>query len=810
MRHYLICLLVGFSFYLTAQSNLGYQKPHQAIQEIADAAPPPTLVMDSKGQTGILLYRYGYKTIDELSEPELKLGGLRINPKANIGSRQNYFFKATVLDINSGKEHDIAGLPENAKLTGARWNNEEDKLAVLNTTENNVELWIVDVKSKKAQILVSGGVNANIGSPFTWMKDDKSLLIQKLPVNKKPLIDRSVQVPAGPTISESDGKEAQNRTYQDLLKNPTDEYNFELLATSELHLVDLKGVTKKWMNADMYDDISISPNGKLIMISRIEKPFSYIVPYSRFPSSTDIYDLDGKLVKNVYKKPLIEDVPKGFSATSKGPRGINWRRDTDADLFWVEALDEGDPAKAVDHRDALYVWEFPYSGDKKEIHKTKDRFSGIIWGDQNTAIVYDSWYTTRLTRTSFINPSLPMSEIFTFNERSSQDIYSDPGTFVTERNKNGSSTLAMDKGQIFLIGAGWSAKGKHPFIDKFDLKTKTKVRLYESNLKERLETITGAIDIRKGQYLSRIEGKSEYPNLYIRDIQKGTSKQITFNKNPYEVLEKVHKEVISYKREDGVDLTATLYLPVGYDKEKKEKMPMLMWAYPREFKDATTASQTTSSPYQFTSVNWGSPLYWVTRGYAVLDNTAFPIIGEGDNEPNDSFVEQLVGNAKAAIDAVDKLGYVDRTRVGVGGHSYGAFMTANLLSHSNLFAAGIARSGAYNRTLTPFGFQAEERSYWDAPEVYNTMSPFMNAHKMKTPILLIHGEDDNNSGTFPLQSERYFNALKGLGATTRLVMLPKESHGYAARESIMHMLWEQDQWLEKYVKNRKVDATKYP
>jgi len=317
-----------------------------------------------------------------------------------------------------------------------------------------------------------------------------------------------------------------------------------------------------------------------------------------------------------------------------------------------------------------------------------------------------------------------------------------------------------------------------------------------------LEDISRAVDIAKGQILVRRESQTEYPNYYFRNIKDGTLTQITDFENPFDALNSVHKEIITYKREDGLDLSATLYLPVGYDKADKEKMPMLMWAYPREYKDKNSASQTTSYANEFTYPYYGSPLYWVNRGYVVLDDVAFPIVGEGDDEPNDTFREQLVGNAKAAIDAVDDRGYIDRTRVGVGGHSYGAFMTANLLSHSDLFAAGIARSGAYNRTLTPFGFQSEERSYWDAPEVYYGMSPFMHADKMKTPMLLIHGEADNNSGTYPMQSERYFNALKGLGATVKLVMLPKESHGYAARESIMHMLWEQDQWLERYVKNR--------
>jgi dipeptidyl aminopeptidase/acylaminoacyl peptidase len=307
--------------------------------------------------------------------------------------------------------------------------------------------------------------------------------------------------------------------------------------------------------------------------------------------------------------------------------------------------------------------------------------------------------------------------------------------------------------------------------------------------------------------LVRIESPEEYPNYYIRNINKKNAlTQVTDFENPFKALQGVHKEVITYKRNDGLELNATLYLPVGYDKQKKDDAPMIMWAYPREYKDKNSAGQNTSNPNEFTYPYYGSPIYWVTKGYVVLDDTSFPIVGEGDVEPNDSFREQLVANAKAAIDAVDSLGYIDRDRVAVGGHSYGAFMVANLLSHSDLFAAGIARSGAYNRTLTPFGFQSEERNYWEAPEIYNTMSPFMHAEKMDEPLLLIHGEADNNSGTYPMQSERYFNALKGLGATARLVMLPKESHGYSAKESVLHVLWEQDQWLEKYVKNKEKAA----
>ncbi|MEN8251391.1 MAG: prolyl oligopeptidase family serine peptidase, partial [Bacteroidota bacterium] len=417
------------------------------------------------------------------------------------------------------------------------------------------------------------------------------------------------------------------------------------------------------------------------------------------------------------------------------------------------------------------------------------------------AIAYDYWWNTRNTKTYVFNPSDASKEAKILFDRNYQDRYSDPGSFVTRRNEMGSYVLAIEKNNTFLIGDGFSEKGQFPFVDKMNLTTQKKVRMYQSAYTDKLENI---YDYKpsKDQLLVRIESKNEYPNYYFRSLRNKKLKQITSFENPFKSIVDVNKEVITYNRDDGLELSGTLYLPVGYNKDKKEKMPMILWAYPREYKDKSSASQVTSNPNRFTYPSWSSPIFWVTRGYVVLDGAAFPIIGEGDKEPNDSFRSQLVANGKAAIDAVDKLGYIDRNRVAVGGHSYGAFMVANLLSHSDLFAGGIARSGAYNRTLTPFGFQSEERNYWEAPEVYYTMSPFMHADKMKTPLLLVHGEADNNSGTYPLQSNRYFNALKGLGATVRLVMFPKESHGYRAKESILHLLWEQDQWLEKYVKNK--------
>ena len=557
----------------------------------------------------------------------------------------------------------------------------------------------------------------------------------------------------------------------------------------------------------MYRSISFSPDGEYVMVVTLDRPFSYLVPYYRFPSKTTIYTKEGTLVKTLLEVPLIEDLPKGRMAERKGMRDISWRSDQPATLVYAEALDGGDPAMDVPYRDEVFTLEAPFEGKGQSILKTKNRYSGIIWGTNKVAVAYDYWWNNRNTKTYLFNPSDPTAAPRIISDRNYQDVYSDPGDFATKRNEYGEYALAMDrKGSAFLMGDGYTREGQFPFVDRINLKNLQKTRLYTSKMEGKKENLLD-YNPAEDQLLVRIESASEYPNYYYKSlIRRKGQEQLTFFENPFKSIQDVHKEVITYKRDDGLELSGTLYLPVGYTPEESKKLPMILWAYPREYKDKNSASQNTQNPNEFTYPYWGSPIYWVTRGYVVLDDAAFPIIGEEEEEPNDSFRSQLVANARAAIDAVDNLGYIDRERVAVGGHSYGAFMVANLLSHSDLFAAGIARSGAYNRTLTPFGFQSEERNYWEAPEVYYTMSPFMHADKMKTPLLLVHGKADNNSGTYPMQSERYFNALKGLGATVRLVMLPKESHGYRAKESILHLLWEQDQWLEKYVKNRSTEA----
>lgn len=804
MKNIVITLFITASYLLNAQEELGYQVPKKELLDLIDVDLAPTVLRNTKNTVMVLLSRSTYKSIADLSRKEQRIAGLRVDPKRFIGSRTTYYNNVELVYFEKGETPLLVdGLPNKPQLTNFIWSPDEKMIAMTHTSDSSVELWILDVTTRKAKKLSSQPINATMGNSINWFKSSKELLVKFIPKDRENIIDQSVIVPTGPKVTENNGEKAQNRTYQDLIKNSTDAKNFIQLSRSEIYKIDLNGNKNHFLDARMYRDVSISPNGKYVMVSFVKEPFSYLVPYYRFPTETHVYDLDAQLVKLISDNPLQEVLPKGFMAVSNYKRDIGWRKDKPSTIYYVTALDKGNPEIKVPYRDALYEWEAPF--DQKSILLTKiiNRYVGIIWGNDLNAIIYDRWWNSRNSKTYIFSPSKPDIPAKVIVDRNYQDRYSDPGDFVTRKGKYGENILALDGNNAFLLGDGFSEKGQFPFLDQINLKSNKKNRIYESTYRDKFEQLYD-YDIIEKKLSVRIESKNEYPNYFTRSLdKKNTLKQRTFFKNPFKNLENVGKELISYKRKDGLDLNGILYTPEGFDKDNPKQLPMILWAYPREYKDKSSAAQKTNNPNRFLYPSWGSPIYWVTQGYLVLDRAAFPIIGEGKDEPNDSFRTQLVANAEAAINAVVEKGYADRNRIAVGGHSYGAFMVANLLSHSNLFAAGIARSGAYNRTLTPFGFQSESRSYWEAPEVYYTMSPFMHADKMKTPLLLVHGEADNNSGTYPLQSERYYNALKGLGATTRLVMFPKESHGYRAKETILHLIWEQDQWLEKYVKNRK-------
>jgi len=791
-------LFCGFSF---SQKSLTYQTPPKEILDLVMVPPTPRVSISPDGQKIMFMQSPGMSTIEDYSAPMLRIAGSRLDPNTNGRSRSSYVVSIRIMDINGENQAGLKGLPRGAKISSVSWSPDGTKIAFINMLRNGQELWYADVEGFTAKKLSDAVLNSTMGGAFQWLNGSGEILYRSvLPGRGNPPVKSDV--PAGPVIQENMGKEAAVRTYQDLLKDAYDEALFEYYTTAQFIITDLNKNSRKLGNPGIYSSISPSPDGNYYLVRKIKKPFSYLVPSSRFPTSIEIWNKSGQRVHQLIDMPLMESIPKGSGSTQPGPRSYSWRSDKPSSIYYVEALDEGDPKKKVEYRDQVYVLDAPFNGSPKKFIKTKLRYGGITWGNEELAVLSESWRSSRQSVTTFFNPADPENSKKVIWDRSSEDRYGDPGRFVTDRNEFSRNVLLFtDKGKsLFLSGGGASPEGNRPFIDKYNIKTGETERLWRSEAPY-YETVNKIIDPKKMLVITTRQSKDEPPNYYLRDVKKDKLTAITKFPHPYPQLKGITKELVKYKRNDGVDLSATLYLPPGY-KKSDGPLPTILWAYPREFKSAASAGQVSGSPYTFTRLRSTSHLFWVIRGYAILDGAAFPIIGEGDQEPNDEFIEQLVANGKAAIDKGVELGVTDPEKVAVGGHSYGAFMTANLLAHSNHYAAGIARSGAYNRTLTPFGFQSEPRTYWEAPEIYYGMSPFMHADQVKTPILLIHGMADNNSGTFPVQSQRFYNALKGHGATTRLVMLPLESHGYSAKESVLHVLWETDQWLEKYVKNK--------
>ncbi len=773
-----------------------YRQPDQGLIDLVDAPMAPRVRLSPDRKTLLVMDWRALSTVAELAEEELRLAGIRISPAVHGRSRRAPTTGLSLLRLDGGGTTAVTGLPEPPHLGNFSWSPDGGRVAFTHTGESGIELWLLDVATAAARRLTEPILNLTAGAEPAWIDDDGLVAALVTGPAAPPAAPR---VPRGPVIQENLAGKAPARTYQDLLEDEHDAALFEHYFTSQIARVGLDGKITPLGAAGMHFEMAPSPDGRHLLVETVHRPFSYLVPASRFPLVTEIWSIDGKLERRIHDRPLQESIPIAFGSVAVGPREAEWRADLPATVVWAEAQDGGDAGAEAEIRDRLYTLAAPFAGEPRELVALGLRYDEVEWSSGELALVYEWWWKSRRVRAWRIRPDEPEAAPSPVFDYSWQDRYNDPGRPLAGPNAYGRQVLrtAADGESIFLIGDGASPEGDRPFLDRLDLGSGESERLFRSEAPY-FERPIEVLDDAGGRLLTLREAVDQVPNYFVRGAGTDEPVRLTDFPHPTPQLVGLTKEMIRYEREDGVPLTATLYLPPGY-KPEDGPLPMLMWAYPIEFKSADSAGQVDDSPYRFARVGWWSPLVWLSQGYAVLDDPTMPIIGEGEAEPNDTFLEQLVSSAQAAVDEVVRRGVAQPGRIAIGGHSYGAFMTANLLAHSDLFAAGIARSGAYNRTLTPFGFQAEERTLWEAPEVYFAMSPFMHAEKVNEPILLIHGDSDNNSGTFPMQSERYYNALKGHGATARLVMLPHESHGYRARESILHMLWETERWLETYL-----------
>ena len=798
-RFYLLLHVFFFSLVTTTAQDGGYKNPPKDIVDMLLAKASPNVSVDEKGEWMLFIQSNSYPSVEELARPELKIAGLRINPANYAPSRQNFVNSLVLRNVASGKVYKITGLPATLSASNISWSPDDKKIAFTQTTNSRVDLYVIDVATQKARQVNKTALNVITGG-YQWYDDNT--LLYRTAIKPASAAPPRPAVPTGPTTQENYGKASPRPTFQDLIKSPYDEQLYEFYATTQL-VRNINGVETKIGAPAIYSSINISPDKKYMLVRTLKKPFSYTVPAGGFPATVFIADMNGKQLKQLADLPSAETAPSGNDNVQLVPRSFDWRDDEAATITWCMPLDSGFIKKNMDFHDAVYALAAPFNMESKLLFKTKMRYQATVWGNSNFAMVFEALRGKQQTQVSRYNPST--GDVEKLMERNTTDAYSNPGNPVTEKNQWGREVVKLiDNGNKLLMNntTGSSPKGDLPFLATFDINTKKTDIIWRSN-EGYFESVIKILNADKLELLTRKESEKEVPNYWIKNLKlRIADRQITQFTNPYPQLEGVTKEKVRYKRADGVDLTGDLYLPKGYNKSRDGKLPVFIWAYPAEYNSAADAAQIRGSEHKFTLLNWGSAIYYVTQGYAVLNNAEMPIVATSkDKKPNDNFIEQLTMNAEAAINMLDSIGVGDKNRVAVGGHSYGAFMTANLLAHTKLFKAGIARSGAYNRSLTPFGFQNEDRTYWQAPELYNAMSPFSYADKIKTPILLVHGEMDNNTGTFPIQSERMFNAIKGNGGTVKYVSLPYESHGYQGRENILHMLNEQFTWLEKYVKN---------
>jgi dipeptidyl aminopeptidase/acylaminoacyl peptidase len=779
----------------------GYQSPPAPIAKILDTPPPPTPLVSPKRDRIALLGRSSLPPIAELAEPDLKLAGYRINPRNNgpANSRAAWLNALSFKTVGKGAAREVA-LPEGTRFLAPSWSPDGSRLAFLVGAADRLELWVAEAASGSARRLAAGPVNAAFGTGYEWLPDSSGLLVRLVPAARGAAPEAN-PVPQAPLVQENAGRTAPVRTYQDLLRSPADEALFEHYFTSQPTIVPIDGGPVRPIGAaGLYWGASISPDGQHLLLTRAKRPFSYVVPAALFPTEIVVTDLAGRVLHRLADLPLRDDVPSQFDAVAPGPRSAHWRADRLATLIWVEAQDGGDARREAAVRDRVFMLDAPFSGAPLRLADLKDRYSGILWGRDDYAMLFSQWWNTRRETRYAVDPSRP-GETRLLLERNFQDRYNDPGEPVMRPNAQGRQVMHFtgDGRGVFMTAPGASREGEFPFLARMDRATGQTQRLWQAKAPH-YETVVALLDDTGRRFLTRRESRIQPPNLFLRSLGTRRPVQLTDFPDPAPQLAGVTQQLVAYKRADGVELSGTLYLPAGYNKAKDGPLPLVMWAYPTEFTDPAVAGQVVDTQNRFTRPAGISHLFLLTQGYAILDDPKMPIVGVNGAEANDTYVEQLVASAQAAADAVVALGFADRSRIAVGGHSYGAFMTANLLAHSDIFRAGIARSGAYNRTLTPFGFQAEQRTYWEAVDTYTQMSPFTHANKIKEPILLIHGAADDNSGTFPVQSERFYAALKGHGANVRYVVLPLEAHGYRGRESVGHTLWEMTRWLDMYVK----------
>jgi dipeptidyl aminopeptidase/acylaminoacyl peptidase len=804
-----VLLLLTWTPVVMPGEGTSWRKPRQQILDVLHAEDLPTARLSPTGEVLALMKVLRYPPLADLAQPTLRLAGVRINPRTNGRHAQYTYMGVTLLRVADGREAKLS-LPTESRVIDWLWSADGKRFAFLNQASDSIELWVGQTASGQISRIKGLRVNPVLRSEVAWMPDQRTLLVKRIPTGRGAPPEKP-SAPPGPKIQNSSGGSATS-TYEarDLLTSLYDETLFEHYALSQLVLVDAEsGQITPLGKPGILANVQPSPGGRLILVERLHKPWSYQYAWYRFPRDVEIWDVEGKRVHVAARLPLADQVP--IHGEPEGPREHKWRSTEPATLVWFEALDGGDPGRKVTHRDRLMMQKAPFQEEAHEIYRAPHRISGLWWGERDGLLmVRERERERRWKHVWVLNADNPSSAPLHLIDQSTNDRYNDPGYPVQRQLPTGAWVVVQDGSDVFLSGQGASPQGDRPFLDRLSLATLKSERLFRCDDTVH-EYFTRWLNLGEKTFLTHRQSPTETPNYFIRslkgkleDAEAGEAewesdlRPLTSFRDPTPQLRGITQKIVTYERADGTPLSFTLFLPPGY--QEGRRLPTVFNAYPREYSDPETAGQVKGSEKQFLRLMGTTSLFFLLDGYAVLQNVTMPVIGHPDTA-YDTFIEQLVASAEAAIDKAVEMGVTDRERVGIMGHSHGGLMTATLLPHSDIFRAGIARSGAYNHTMRPFGFQNERRTLWQAMDTYIRLSPVMHANKINEPLLLIHGQADQNPGTVPLQSEKLYEAVRGTGGTVRLLMLPHEQHGYRSREAVEQVLAEQLDWFERHVKN---------
>ncbi len=812
-RHCVRLLLASATFLLVSMPkgvHAGYEVPPEPLLTLMRTLPPPQPLLDPTRQRVLLVQQAQYPSIERVAEPYLKLAGLRIEPRnhSRHDMSSGYGIRTclhglTLQELASGQQTPVV-LPENACISTPVFSPDGRRFAFSNTTASDTELWLGDALTGQVRRVEGMRLNPILEGAVNWLQGSRSLLVKRLPEDIGPAPRPAIS----PEIRDATQGGGESSTYEarDMLGSPADELLFDYYVHAQLAVLDVDtGQLRNIGTPGALAALDVAPDGRHVRVERLLPPYSYVTTWQRFAREVSVLDVENGTQTVIAQLPVADRVP--VRGVPEGPRSYSWQANAPASLIWAEALDKGDLKVEVPHRDRLLRWEAPFTGQPVEVARTRSRYAGTRWlaeGDQPFVYEHDAnrqWI--RVSRMDFSAPTIPAEVVW---EYSQNEVYANPGTLLMQTRADGSSVVLQEGEWVYLAGPGGTPKGDRPFLDRYSLtrgKTERVFRSGSEGLEQAFAVLPG------GQtFITTRQSPSSPPNLYQRRIGRALqalegeaqyasrARALTQIVDPTPEVRGIGKQLVTYTRKDGVALSFTLYTPPGY--RPGTRLPAILYAYPQDFADPSKAGQISGSEQRFDMLRGHRLL--LLAGYAIIDNAAFPIVGD-PRTAYDTYTEQLVMNAEAAIDKAVELGVVDRNRIGVTGHSHGALMTANLLAHTDLFRAGVASAGGYNKTLTPFGFQNERRSLWTAAPVYEAVSSYQHADKINEPLLIVHGSDDANPGTEPIQSPKLFQAIRGLGGTTRLVMLPHEPHWFTARQSNEHFVHEMLSWFDRYVKN---------